>query len=116
MHYQHLDHLYPYFEGLVEKYLNECPIHFETPGESIVTSLVDSMCDRDRSDKLKALAVSSLLELKKENENELNELLSSVIGNINLLGVEAKKEEFKDALPSELEALWASLDHNQIEA
>ncbi|MGJ8639808.1 MAG: hypothetical protein ACSHYA_10475 [Opitutaceae bacterium] len=115
MHYQHLDHLYPHFEELVEDCLTECPIRFENSGESIVTSLVDAICDGDLSDNLRAVAVSSLLDLQERNEHELTELMNSVIGNINLLGVKTKKEEFKNALPDSLKQLWTSLDHSEIE-
>jgi hypothetical protein len=117
MHYQHLDHLYPYFEGLVQEYLKECPIEFENPDEARITSFIDSICDEEFSDVLKSKAVLSLIALHGANPNELNNFVVSAIGNINLVGnLEVKKEIIRDSLPPELQTIWENLNHQKIEA
>lgn len=116
MHFRHLDHLYPHFESLVDAYLKECPIDFENPGEAVVTCLVDSMADEQFTAELKGLAVSLLTDLRKEKENELGDLISTLIGNLNLLGSKENKEKIEASLPAEVRRLWTTLDHNQIEA
>lgn len=117
MHYEHLDHLYPFFQSLVVAYRIECPIDFENPGEAIVTCFVDSICSEDLQRSLRSKAIASLSELKKDQPEKVDEFITTTIGYINLIGGCAEnKTKIHDALPLDLQGLWTKLDHQKPEA